>query len=506
MHFDGWVHLYLSSRSSTVRYGAMSPLKILLLSAEVAPFAKRGGLADVCGSLPKALRNLGHEVMVMMPAYQNIEEEHQSGHWNLRAIPGELRVPTGAGLLPAGVLTANLPGSDVPVYFIAEGNLFHRPEIYGYNDDPYRFCFFSRAAMELISAFSWRPDVIHCHDWHTAPALMWLNTTGQLDAFYRALPSIYTIHNLAHQGRSARNVLHYLGAAAEPLTEETWQEVNFMARGIYHGTLINTVSPTYAREIRTPMGGANLDRLLNFRHFDVHGILNGLDYETWDPATDKHLVKNFDSDTIGTRIENKRALQAKAGLPVRDDVPILSIVSRLDHQKGFDIAGPVLQAFLSNYPKEVQCVVLGSGARQYEEMFLSLTRTYPDRMSVILQYSAELAPLIYGASDLFLMPSRFEPCGLGQMIAMRYGCIPVVRATGGLADTVHDTVTGFTFDDFSVEDFWSAVRRALYIYFNDVDSWRAIQAEGMKMDFSWKHSAYGYVQLYDWAIARMRGY
>ena len=484
----------------------MNPLKILFLAAEVAPFAKRGGLADVAGSLPKALRSLGHEVVVIMPAYQNIEEAYEAGKWELRALPGDLRVPTGAGLLPAGVFTAKLPGTDVQVYFIAEGNLFHRPEIYGYNDDAYRFCFFSRASMELISAFSWRPDVIHCHDWHTAPALMWLNTTGQLDAFYRAIPSVFTIHNLAHQGRTSRNVLHYLGSATEPLIEESWQEVNFMARGIYHGTLINTVSPTYAREIRTPIGGANLDRMLNYRHFDVHGILNGLDYETWDPATDPHLARNFDLNSIGARIENKRALQSRAGLPVRDDIPILSIVSRLDYQKGFDLAGPVLNALLSAYPKELQCIVLGSGSRNYEEMFSAIARAYPAKMSVNLQYSPDLAPLIYAASDLFLMPSRFEPCGLGQMIAMHYGCVPVVRATGGLADTVHDMVTGFTFDDFSPEDFYNAIRRALYIYFNDQDSWRMIQTEGMKVDFSWKHSAYGYNQLYEWAIARMRGY
>jgi starch synthase len=484
----------------------MNPLKILFLSAEVAPFAKRGGLADVSGSLPKALWNLGHEVMVMMPAYQNIEDGYHSGSWGLQTLPGGLRVPTGAGILPAGVFTANLPGTDVRTYFIAEGGLFHRPEIYGYNDDPYRFCFFSRAALELISNFNWRPDVIHCHDWHTAPALMWLNTTGQMDAFYRAIPSIFTIHNLAHQGRSSRDVLNYLGSVAEPLFEENRQEVNFMARGIYHGTLINTVSPTYAREIRTPTGGANLDGLLNYRHFDVHGILNGLDYETWDPVIDPHLAKNFDINNIGARIENKKELQTRAGLPVRDDVPILSIVSRLDYQKGFDLAGPVLNAALSSYPKEVQCIVLGSGARQYEDMFLGLANAYPGRMSVNLQYSPDLAPLIYGASDIFLMPSRFEPCGLGQMIAMRYGCVPVVRATGGLADTVHDTVTGFTFDDFSVEDFWNAIQRALYIYFNDQQSWKMIQTEGMKVDFSWKHSAFGYCQLYEWAIARVRGY
>jgi starch synthase len=221
---------------------------------------------------------------------------------------------------------------------------------------------------------------------------------------------------------------------------------------------------------------------------------------------DGHLARNFDIQTIEDRVYNKRALQQKVGLPVRDEVPIVAIVSRLDRQKGFEIAGPVIHSMLASFPNGVQCIVLGSGARQYEEMFLSLARTHPDQMTVILQYSPELAPLIYGASDLFLMPSLFEPCGLGQMIAMRYGSVPVVRATGGLADTVHDGVTGFTFDDYSAEDFWNALRRALYIYYNDPESWAQIQKQGMSIDFSWKHSAYGYNQLYEWAIARVRGY
>ena len=484
----------------------MNPLKVLCIAAEVAPFAKRGGLADVCGSLPKALRALGHDVRIVMPAYREVEQAYASGKWDLEALPGELRIPTGGGILTAGAFRAYLPGSDVPVYFITERNLFDRDEIYGYDDDAYRFCFLSRGALELLSAFHWRPDVIHCHDWHTAPAITWLSTTGQMDPFYRGLPTVYTIHNLAHQGKSSRRVLHYLGTGTDPLMEESWQHVNFMARGIYHSTMITTVSPTYSREIRTPQGGANLDGLLRYRHYDVHGILNGLDYQTWNPATDPNLAKHFDAGNPDARKENKRALQTKLGLPVRDDVPMLSIVSRLDYQKGFEIAGGVIHAALNNYPKEVQCVVLGSGSHQDEQMFLNLARMHPNRMTVILQYSPELAPLIYGGSDIFLMPSRFEPCGLGQMIAMRYGCVPVVRATGGLADTVHDGITGFTFNDFAMGDFWDAIWRALYIYFNDAESWQAIQQRGMTTDFSWKHSAYGYQQVYEWAIARMRGY
>jgi starch synthase len=484
----------------------MNPLKVLMISAEVAPFAKRGGLADVAGSLPKALQDLGDEVRVVMPAYREIENAYQTGKWNLQLMPGDLRIPTGAGMLVAYAFRGTLPGSDVPMYFIAEKNLFDRDEIYGYDDDAYRFCFLSRAALELLSALNWRPDVIHCHDWHSAPALTWLATTGQADPFYRGLPSLYTIHNLAHQGRTSREILHYLGTGTQPLREESWQHVNFMARGIYHATMINTVSPTYAREIKTPEGGADLDGLLRYRDFDVHGILNGLDYEVWNPATDTHLKQNFTAADLDPRIENKRALQSRLGLPVRDDVPLLSIVSRLDYQKGFDIAGEVLYNALNHYPSEIQCVVLGSGARKYEDMFLNLAYGHSSRMTVILQYAPDLAPLIYAGADIFLMPSRFEPCGLGQMIAMRYGCVPVVRATGGLADTVRDGVTGFTFDHFAPADFWDALWRALYIYFNDQENWKAIQLRGMNADFSWKNSASGYHQVYEWAVARMRGY
>ncbi len=254
---------------------------------------------------------------------ERVENAYASGKWNLQLLPGVLRVPTGAGIIPAAVFRGELPGSEVPVYFIAEKNLFDRDEIYGYNDDPYRFCFLSRAGLEIISALNWRPDVIHCHDWHTAPALTWLTTTGQADPLYRGLPGIYTIHNLAHQGKYPRNVLHYLGTGVEPLFEENWQHVNFMARGIYHATMINTVSPTYAREIKTPQGGANLDPLLRYRQFDVHGILNGLDYDVWNPSTDSHLAKNFTVADLEVRVHNKRALQTKIGLPVRDDVPVL---------------------------------------------------------------------------------------------------------------------------------------------------------------------------------------
>jgi starch synthase len=396
----------------------------------------------------------------------------------------------------------------VPVYFIAERHLFgDRPFFYGYGDDAYRFAFFSRAALDLaVAALDWRPDVVHAHDWHAAPAITWLDTTGRTDGRYAHLPTVYTIHNLMHQGTAPWDVFAHLGLLAEPLREEKRGEVNFMARGIFHATMINTVSPAYSREILGREGGGGLDGLLRYRHFDVHGILNGLDYEVWNPATDRHLTANFDADTPDRRHANKHTLQARAGLPRRDDVPLVAMVTRLDWQKGLDISGHVLHLLMNNYAGETQCVVLGAGAAHFEDMLRHLAGYHHEKMTAFYGYDAELAPLIYGGSDVFLMPSLFEPCGLGQMIAMRYGSVPVVRATGGLADTVRHGVTGFTFADYHADAFWHTLREALYLYRADPESWRAVQRQGMTSDFSWATSARAYQQLYEWAIARVRGW
>jgi starch synthase len=486
----------------------VQPLKILCLSAEVAPFAKAGGLADVCGSLPKALAALGHEVRVVMPAYAPVEAACANGANGVCPHPVTLRVPTGFGPIAAGVLQATLPGSAVPVYFVAEQHRFgSRPFFYGYADDPYRFAFFSRAALDLaIAALGWRPDIVHAHDWHTAPAVTWLASAGRCDARYAGLPTVYTIHNLSHQGTAPWQVLDYLGTQTHSLVEERRGEVNFMARGIFHATMITTVSPTYAREVMSFEGGCGLHGLLRHRHFDVHGILNGLDYEVWNPATDRHLVAPFDAGTLERRPANKRALQARAGLPERDDVPLVAMVTRLDRQKGLEITGHVLHLLMNSHAGEAQCVVLGAGAPPYEGMLRHLAGYHRDRMTVFLGYDAELAPLIYGGSDVFLMPSLFEPCGLGQLIAMRYGAVPVVRSTGGLADTVRAGVTGFTFMNYSADDFWNALREALYIWREDPGSWHALQRQGMANDYSWETSARAYQQVYEWAIARARGW
>lgn len=476
-------------------------LKILFITAEASPFAKRGGLGDVGGSLPKALRALGHDVRVVMPAYGNIE----AGYPGVRSMPLQLNVPIRQGVIPAGAFESTLPGSDVPVYFIAERNLLNRPEVYGYDDDPYRFAFFSRAALELTISISWRPDLVHAHDWHTAPAITWLATAGRWHPHFGQIPTIFTIHNLAHQGRTSWDIFDYLGIQTYALNEEGYGEVNFMARGIHHATMVNTVSPTYAREITTPSGGAGLDGLLRSRGIDLHGILNGLDYDEWNPETDARLASPFSVDQMETRRDNRRALQQQLGLPQKDGVPLVGLISRLDGQKGLDITGHALHLLLNGFAGDAQFVVLGTGAAEYENMFAQFSRYHSNKMTAVLAYSAGLAPLIYGGSDMFLMPSLFEPCGLGQLIAMRYGSIPVVRATGGLVDTVQDGYTGFMFHDYNANAFWHAIQRAAHTYYTDQPRWQQMQRNGMLSDFSWTRSAQGYEQLYEWAQARVFG-
>jgi starch synthase len=476
-----------------------------MLSAEVAPFAKAGGLADVCGALPKALAGLGHDVRLVMPAYRPVELACHTGQHGVHARPLTLRVPLGRGTVPAGVLEATLPGSGVPIYFIAEQHRFgNRPFFYGYGDDAERFAFFSRAALDLaVAALGWRPDVVHAHDWHTAPAVTWLATAGQCDGRYAGLPTLYTIHNLWHQGTAPWGIFDYLGLLTHGLREERFGEVNFMARGIFHATMINTVSPTYAREILGWEGGCGLDGLLRHRQYDLHGILNGLDYEVWNPATDRHLAAPFDAGRLDRRAANKRALQARLGLPERD-VPLVGMVTRLDRQKGLDITGHVLHLLMNGFAGEAQAVVLGAGWPEYEGMLRHLAGYHRSKLAAVLGYDAQLAPLIYGGSDLFLMPSLFEPCGLGQLIALRYGAVPVVRATGGLADTVRPGVTGFTFASYSADACWNALQEALYLWRADPESWRALQTRGMAGDYSWETSARAYQQVYEWAIARVR--
>ncbi len=475
-------------------------LKILFLTAEAVPFAKVGGLADVAGSLPKALRGLGHDIRVMMPRYGTIS----SDEFQLEKIGEPFRVPAGAGKEYVHLIGSTM-GGEVPVYLLWNEHYFtSREKVYGFEDDAQRFAVFGRGIIEALKVVDWKPDVIHANDWHTGLVPTWLDVSGWRDPFYRDMAMLFTIHNLSYQGISGRLILTFAQMEdLEHLPVEPPGAVNWMAQGIAHSDIINTVSERYAKEILTPEMGMGLDALLNERRDRLYGVLNGLDYDEWNPATDPWIPHNFDIRRLDRRAANKAALQQQARLPLRSEVPLVGMVSRLDEVKGIGLLEPAIAWLLEE--RGAQFIVLGTGDPRYHEMFQTMQERYPDQMRAFLKFDAVLARRIYAGADVFLMPSLVEPCGLGQMIAMRYGSVPVVRETGGLADTVTDHTserghgTGFVFLGKTSDACREALQRALEVY-QDRDTWRALQMRGMESDFSWTASAKEYVDLYRKAI------
>jgi starch synthase len=478
------------------------PLKILMLAAEVVPFVKVGGLADVVGALPKALRGLGHDVRLVMPRYGQVD----AGRFGLVKVLEDVSVEMGMLRERVAVREGSV-GEGIPVYMIDAPRYFERENIYGYTDDGERFILFCRAALEMVRELGWLPDVIHCHDWHTGIVPNWLHTVYADDAFFGGTATVYTIHNLAYQGIFGYRILEVAGVAAQgflyPQIAELANVVDIMGRGILFADAITTVSERYAEEILTPSFGERLDHLLRSRRGRLFGILNGIDYGEMDPATDRYIAAQFDADSLEKRAENKRVLQGRGHLPVRGDVPVLAMIARLTDQKGFDLLGQIVQPL---FAQGVQFVVMGVGDQHYQEMFQNLAVRYPEQVASFLTFNTELAQGIYAGSDMFLMPSRWEPCGLGQLIAMRYGSVPIVRSVGGLADTVqeYDPRTGegngFTFEQYDPWEFFAAIVRALEVYrFQDI--WRKLQRRCMAADHSWQASAMRYVEVYRDAIA-----
>ena len=479
----------------------MKKLKVLILAAEATPFAKVGGLADIAVALPRALRAVDVDARLLIPRYGNIRSEDYDFHRVGRPIP----VPIGPNESRVHLLETTLQ-EDLPTYLIWHDKYFSScREIYGFNNDPQRFTFFSRAVIEVLKTLDWKPDVIHAHDWHTAPVVAWLNFYGRHDPFYRDIATLYTIHNLAYQGLAGRLLLPFARMKELPhLPVEPPGKVSWMAQGIAHADLVNTVSPTYAREILAPEAGMGLEQLLVERAERLSGVLNGIDTELWNPDTDAALPQPFNAETLSMRSVNKAALQRESGLQARKNVPLLGVVSRLDRFKGLDILFPALRQLLDG--KELQVVILGTGESEYETRLRDLQEQFPAQVRVFIKFDERLARRMYGGIDLFLMPSLFEACGLSQMIAMRYGAVPVVRATGGLVDTVLDLDaqpqhgTGFTFASFEAAALEKAITRALALY-SQPQRWVALQQRGMKMNFSWESSARTYVDLYRRALA-----
>lgn len=473
-------------------------MNILYVTSEAVPFCKTGGLADVAGSLPQSLAANGDRVSVILPLYQSVADA-----WRDRLhFERYTYVRLAWRSLYCGLFSYERQG--VTWYFVDNEQYFKRPELYGYYDDGERFAFFCRAVTELLPLLPEKPDVVHCNDWQTALVPIYIHDEAVREEFYKSVRTVITVHNIEYQGRYGDQVLEdVIGLDRSYLNEGMlgyYKDVNLMKGAIMASNFVTTVSPTYAQELRTPFYGRGLDGVVNQQQEKIEGILNGIDMELYDPATHPGLAANFSPKSlVKGKAECKLALQQAVGLQENADVPIIACVSRLVGHKGFSLVTDVLHEIMS---MDVQMVVLGTGDWQYEEAFRHAQSQYPGRFSAQITYSAPLSDMIYAGSDLFLMPSISEPCGLSQMIAMRFGTVPVVRETGGLKDTVipynkfSGEGRGFTFTNINAGDMLWVLREAVELYSEDKKAWRALQKAGMTADFSWTNSARQYLDIY----------
>jgi starch synthase len=485
------------------------PASVLFVASECAHFVKAGGLGDVVGALPVALRALGHDARVVIPRYDAISTEGLIRH------PSPLAVPLGRGEAWTGVLETRIPGSDVPVYLLDHEQLFARGYVYdppGSSawDNLVRFAFLCRGALQLCKHLQWVPDVFHVHDWPSALLPIYLNTIESRGPLGRSA-SVLTIHNLAHQ---AKFPAADLSATHVPWSEfradslEDFGAVNPLKGGVFHATKLTAVSPRYAYEIRTPEGGAGLHDVIRFRAGDLIGILNGIDEQAWDPRRDAAIAAPFDADDLTGKAACKRALQRELGLAERPEVPLIGVVSRLSRQKGTDVILAALQRILE---LDCQLVILGAGDMAAESYLGHRSHHGGDRFRAWLGFRESLAHRIEAGADLFLMPSRFEPCGLNQMYSQRYGTLPIVRATGGLDDTVENydpstgAGTGFKLWDLNVDSLVGTVSWALDTYRTQPEAFRTMQLRAMGRRWGWDVAARRYAEVYDFAIDARRG-
>ena len=477
--------------------------KVLFVSSEVVPYAKTGGLADVVGSLPRALMKLGCEAAVVLPKYKSISPEKYKMKLEIRG----LAVPMGMGEVNADIYSTRLGDTQGTVYFIQNDRYFDRDGFYGtaegdYHDNAERFAFFSRAVLEMVKAINWIPDIFHLNDWQSGLAAVYLKTLYEKIPGFTAARSLFSIHNMAYQGLFPKYILPMTGIGWEefkPEKLEFYDQVNYLKAGLVYSDALNTVSERYALEIQTEEYGHGLQGVLKDRTKDLYGIVNGIDYDEWNPATDKEIPAQYTAKNHEKKIESKKKLLAEQNLKFNEETPVLGLVSRLTDQKGLDLIAEIIQEFLA---MDVQFVVLGTGEPKYHALLESLKEKYPSKLAVALKFDNRLAKLIYAGSDMFLMPSRFEPCGLGQMIAMKYGTIPVVRKTGGLADTVDNLSldgkkgTGFVFEDYKSQELLLTIQRAVEA-FHQPKIWDELVQRAMKQDFSWDASAKKYRDLYE---------
>lgn len=480
-------------------------MHVLIITSEVIPFSKTGGLADVAGAMPRALANRGVRVTLVTPRYASIDPARHSLARRLRRLP----VPVGADTLEVGVYEGTLPGSHVKVYLLDHEPTFGRPHPYGedgqdYPDNPRRFALLCRGALEVMRDMGGWPDVVHAFDWQAALALLMIKR-----GWFPGTPRtgcVFTVHNLAFQGLYPADFVDELGLGRDLFTPEGFEfygKLNLLKAGIVFADRITTVSPKYAREIQTPEFGCGLDGLLRARATTLTGILNGVDYDLWDPRHDPNLPKAFGPDDVAGKAVCKEALQKSFGLPLRPAVPLIGAISRLTEQKGFDLVAEIAEELAQ---LDVQLAIVGAGAKDLEARLGDVARRFPNKLAFKIAFDDRLAHLVEAGSDMFLIPSRFEPCGLTQLYSLRYGSIPIARAVGGLDDTIVDydprsrTGNGFKFEEYSGSALLATIRRALNA-FGNAESWREMMRRGMRLDHGWDTAGRRYLETYEDVLA-----
>lgn len=489
----------------------MNPsLRVLFVTPEAVPFAKTGGLADVAGALPKYLTPLGCEIILVMPYYRKVK---QSGV-PIEFLGEEIEVSIGEEVFPAEIYRGSLT-PEIPVYFIGRDEFFDREYLYStpkgdYFDNAERFIFFSKAVLKLCHHLNISPDLIHHHEWQTGLIPAYLQSIHREDPLFSRTAVVFTIHNIAYQGLFRKEKFRLTGLPLEmyhPEGIEFWERINFMKAGIVYADVINTVSKKYSQEIQTPEFGYGLDGILRKRKEDLYGILNGVDYKEWDPSRDPHLIAHYDLNDLSGKRECKRDLLQRLGLPsTLEKVPLIGMISRLADQKGFDLLMEILDELFS---LDIGFVLLGTGEQKYHDLFRQVAQKYPQKAAIRITFDEPLAHQIEAGADLFLMPSKYEPCGLNQIYSLRYGTIPIVRATGGLDDTItnYDPATGkgngFKFIHYNAKEFLDQIKLAIHFYFQP-EHWRRLIHNAMSSDFSWERSAKEYLQLYQMALNKKR--
>lgn len=483
-------------------------MKILIASPEVNPFVKTGGLADVTGALPKALKKLGIDARVILPKHKGIDENK----FPLRYKNLKIKCPISLSFVEAEIVESEYDG--ITAYLVEQDEYYNRDYLYStpdgdYQDNAVRFIFFSKSILEAIKVTGFIPDVLHCNDWETALAPVFLKTLYKDDPMLKGISTVFTIHNIGYQGIFWHYDMHLLNLGWEYFTPdylEFFGNINFMKGGIVFSDIINTVSKRYSEEIQTPEFGYGLDGVLRTRKDDLFGIINGIDYDEWNPETDDFLPAKYSYNDLKNKKICKKALLKEFNIDQNEEIPLIATISRLADQKGFDLIASALEEMLA---MGISYIVLGTGDRKYHELLTGLSKKYPKSFAVKISYDNRLAHMIEAGADMFLMPSKYEPCGLNQLYSLKYGTVPIVRAVGGLDDTIIDYTefphkgTGFKFREYTKEAMLHGIKRAINVY-NSKELWESLMIRCMKEDFSWERSAKEYIELYKKAIEKYR--